>query len=416
MFRRLFFLLVSISAVLPTVSAIVPTDYPWIDCQGSARPYPVPAVPAEYPDSLTPVMINHVGRHGARFPATPSHVTVLGRALDNAQRLGTVTPLGMRLKSLVEQVERLSAGRWGALDSLGAAEQRGIAARMYAGFPEVFEAGRVMAQSSYVPRCVMSMYEFLHEITCRDRKIDITAVSGPQASPLMRFFEDNKDYRDVVKRGAVPDEIEKFTAANVTMEPLRRVLGRDYPFGTDSAAVAMAEYSVLAGLSAMGLDEDVAVFLTPSEQNRLWSIFNLRQYLTRTATTLSAVPADIAAPLLENLITTTDAFIRGDRSVAPVMLRFGHAETLMPLLSLMRLPGCFYLTNRFETVARGWTDFTVVPMAANLQLILFRSETGRYYLRVDLNEKPVALRSGYGDLYTPWNVARVYLSERLPLY
>lgn len=157
-------------------------------------------------------------------------------------------------------------------------------------------------------------------------------------------------------------------------------------------------------------------FFTKEEYNALWSCFNLRQYLQRTATTVSSVPADIASVLLQDIIATTDAFIDGT-SKAVANLRFGHAETLMPLLSLMRLKGCYYMTNYFDTVALNWRDFDVVPMAANLQIILFKAErTGHYYIRVDLNEKPVPLQPGKTDLYTPWGVARDYLTRCLPLY
>lgn len=139
----------------------------------------------------------------------------------------------------------------------------------------------------------------------------------------------------------------------------------------------------------------------------------MRHYLEHSASVLNDIPAKIAAPLLQDLIATTDGFIAGDKAVAKVMLRFGHAETLMPLLALMRLPGCFYLTNYPETVADHWKDFDIVPMAANLQMILFRAPSGAYYLRIDLNEVPVTLIDGSSTLYLPWTRAREYLRECL---
>lgn len=124
----------------------------------------------------------------------------------------------------------------------------------------------------------------------------------------------------------------------------------------------------------------------------------------------------MAGALLEDLISTTDAFIEGNKSIATVNLRFGHAETLMPLLSLMRLPGCYYLTNIFDTVASHWHDFYVVPMAANLQMILFRAPSGRFYLRTDLNEVPVNFVPGHESVYVPWETAREFLVKCMPLF
>ncbi|MDY3858321.1 MAG: hypothetical protein SO006_05615, partial [Muribaculaceae bacterium] len=42
------------------------TNYSPAQCVGSHRPYPAPTELTAYPDTLTPVFINHVGRHGAR--------------------------------------------------------------------------------------------------------------------------------------------------------------------------------------------------------------------------------------------------------------------------------------------------------------------------------------------------------------
>ena len=142
----------------------------------------------------------------------------------------------------------------------------------------------------------------------------------------------------------------------------------------------------------------------------------MRQYLQRTATTLSSIPADIMSDLVLNLIQTTDNFIDGSNPYA-VNLRFGHAETIMPLASLLRFPGCYYLTNYFDTVAMHWRDFYVVPMASNIQFILFKAKkSGRYYVRVDFNEVPVTLIPNNESIYLPWGVARDYMMNCVPLY
>ena len=48
--------------------------------------------------------------------------------------------------------------------------------------------------------------------------------------------------------------------------------------------------------------------------------------------------------------------------------------------------------------------------------MLFRSAKGRYYVRVDLNEKPVALRPGDTDIYYPWGELRRFMMNAVPLY
>ena len=126
----------------------------------------------------------------------------------------------------------------------------------------------------------------------------------------------------------------------------------------------------------------------------------------------------MAGTLLMDIIRTTD-LATDSRSADGVVadLRFGHAESLMPLLSLLRLPGCYYITNYFDTVAMHWRDFEVVPMAANLQIVLFKAKrSGRYYVRFDVNEKPVSLPGDRMGMYVPWDVARDYMMRCVPLY
>lgn len=158
------------------------------------------AHPIEYPDSLVPVFINHVGRHGARYPASSANCLALRKALEQADSAGTITPLGRKLARLNEEVIRQSNNRWGALDSLGIAEQQGIASRMFLAYTEVFsKEGVVEALSSYSPRAMMSMYAFTHQLDRLNNRMNFTTSTGRINSKLMRPFDLDKDYLDFRK-------------------------------------------------------------------------------------------------------------------------------------------------------------------------------------------------------------------------
>lgn len=394
------------------------TDYSFAECQGSLMPYPEISSRAEYPDSLEPVMINHVGRHGARYPASASNCMKLRAALHKADSLGTITPLGRELNALNERVIAAANGQWGALDSLGMAEQRGIATRMYKAFPNLFAGGTVNAISSYSPRVMMSMMSFTHQLDRLSNKPNYLTSTGRINSPLVRPFDIDEDYIEFRKTDELKDAYQKYFEETCPTAAIARVLGKNYPF--DNADqwrdLAITEYYVIAGLSAMSMPADAEKYFTRKEYNELWSCFNLRQYLQRTASVLSTIPADITSTLVLNIIQTTDNFIDGSNSYA-VNLRFGHAETIMPLASLLHLPGCYYMTNYFDTVALHWKDFYVVPMASNIQFILFRAKkSGRYYVRVDFNEVPTTLIPNNDAIYLPWGVARDYMMNCVPLY
>lgn len=395
-------------------------QYSYIECEGSLMPYSQPDHPVEYPDSLEPVFINHVGRHGARYPASSANCLALRKALTTADSLGTISPLGRKLNKLNEEVIRLSTNRWGALDSLGMAEQQGIATRMFMAYTEVFsKEGVVEAMSSYSPRAMMSMYAFTHQLDRLNNRTTFTTSTGRINSKLLRPFDLVQDYLDFRRDKVWAPTYDTFFASTCPTTAIRRVLGDRFPYkdADHERELAIIEYYVVAGLEAMGLPSGMATYFTREEAQALWSCFNMRQYLQRTATTVSTVPADIAADLVLNLVETTDAYINGPTESPCAVLRFGYAETLMPLLSLLRLPGCYYLTNYFDTVAGQWRDFDVVPMAANIQFILFRArKSGHYYVRVDLNEHPVAMRQGDDSLYYPWGELRRFMMNCVPLY
>lgn len=408
-----------LTAIVPQILAD-PTDtrYSYRECLGSHLPYPEIEEVIAHPDSLTPVGLQHVGRHGARFPASASNAHKLGQFLNKADSADVLSPLGKELMGVVSYVEHNCRNRWGALDSLGVAEVRGIASRMFRAYPTLFTTGIVTALSSYAPRCVMSMYESLHQIDRLNNRIETIATTGRQNSPLMRPFDTDSDY--VAWRGSGQWEVpyDMYRRTMVPPAPARRLLNKNAAatLANDEAQeLALCEYGLLTGLPAMGVAIDLEKYFTLDEINALWSTDNLKMYLLRSASTLSPVPADIATMLLQDIIQGLETMADGTTDGA-VSLRFGHAETLLPLLAMLHLKGCYYLTNYFDTVGQNWRNFDIVPMAANLQLILFKSNKGTLYLRVDLNETPIPLLPGSTEIYTPWPQARDYLNLCLPQY
>lgn len=394
------------------------TKYSFAQCEGSAMPYPAPEELPELPDSLTPIFINHVGRHGARFPSSAKNCTEVLTLLDEASKAGGLYPKGKELFSLAQFIYETSRNRWGGLDSLGMAEERGIASRMFRAYGKLFDGARVSAISSYSPRCVMSMYEFTHQLDRLNNHQELYTSAGRQNSPLMRFFDLDPDFEEYLRRGDWEAAWDMQFQTAMPSAPARKLFTGEYAHnisGEQAQKITYQIFKLLQGMSAMGMTSQLHKYFTPEEANAAWSCTNLRHYLQRTATTLSTLPAEISAPLLVDLLTTAEAAAEG-KAPYNVMLRFGHAETLMPLLSLMRLNGCYYLTNYFDTAALHWQDFNVVPMGANLQMVMARTKAGKIYVRFCLNERPVPLLPNSEEVIIPWEKAREYLLRCIPLH
>ena len=408
--RKALILLILLLFTFPSYS------FTYKNGNASLSPYPGASEFVEYPDSLTPIFINHVGRHGSRYPAGAFHSKMLQNALLKADSLKTITKLGQEMLKDVTNVVELSEGNWGQLNSIGENEHRGIAERMYFHYPQLFDTATIQAISSYSPRCIMSMTSFLHQLAKNSSNLTIETASGKKYSRLVRNFDIDEDYKAFRKSAKYNSAYKKFQAANVPIEPLLRIVGEDFPLDPKNMLeLALAEYYVCVGMDAMGIDYDPSPYFTLDEYRKMWSVFNFRQYLLYSASVLSNRPAQIAGPLLQDIIQTSDAKLAGKLDVT-AKLRFGHAETLMPLLGLLQVPGAYYLTNYYDTLADNWQDYAMFPMASNLQFVFFEAESGEVYVRVDYNEKPVRLIHDAKSDYVKWSDLRTHLLELVPLY
>lgn len=413
-------LILALFIVSLTARASAPVSYDWSELSGSACPYPTDIRPQSRPDSLKPVMINHVGRHGARYPTSGRCSEEVRRFLMKAYEARQLTAAGKKLLALTDSVRSAAGGRWGRLDALGEAEQRGIAARMFVAAPNLFgDHAGISAISSWKPRCVMSMYSFLHQLTLLNQGgLMVTSSSGtPEDDALLRFFDTDRAYRELIFNDALLNVADRFQEKTIddgmATAILRRLAGICFPDNVKERRwTVMAVYSLIADCGAMGIKVNPADWMTQREYKSCWSVKNFSQYMHYSASTVSDVPAAMAAPLLRDLIATTDSFLVEEKGTA-VRLRFGHAETLMPLMSIMRLPGAYYVSRMYESVAAHWRNYDLVPMAANLVFHIFKAPSGIYYLRLDVNERPVAFIPGRHEIYVPWTEARDYFMRCL---
>ena len=66
-------LMVAVSVATAFAADPTATEYSMAQCEGSLTPYPTDVRNVQTPDSLVPVYLSHVGRHGARYPASAAN-------------------------------------------------------------------------------------------------------------------------------------------------------------------------------------------------------------------------------------------------------------------------------------------------------------------------------------------------------
>ncbi|MDE6512319.1 MAG: histidine phosphatase family protein, partial [Muribaculaceae bacterium] len=166
-------------------------------------------------------------------------------------------------------------------------------------------------------------------------------------------------------------------------------------------------------------------FMSEADYRACWEVDNLEHYLRNTVTPISRLAGEATAPLLARILSDADAALgarmesnaRKRAGMAPAQTEcydanfyFGHAETLMPLLSLMRLPGCYSDSSDLSTLYERWRDYDVVPLGANLDIILLESLQGHVYVALRHNGRFVAPISHMQEKIVDWNAYRAYLT------
>lgn len=363
---------------------------------GSMSLYDFAAVePRILPDSLSPIHISYIARHGARYLTSEKKVIAVEKALEKARRVGSLTRSGEECLKLMQDVRLATAGQWGMLSEIGIRQELRLGREMVRMFPEAFSRGDedgLTAVSSYVPRVIETMDRFIIAIADTVEGIGTSASSGKRYDYLTRFFVSDPAYDAWRLHGEWKYVYEDFATRTLPTEPALRLIGEKAGF--DDAALRSLSYDlykVLQGLRAMGMNPPTTQWMTPDEYRRCWEATNLEKYFQYSISPLSCIPAQGAADLLFHLIQEQTR-LTGNPSAGPSGLTgiFGHAETLLPIFALLGVPGTTALPLDYDTLPDVWSDAVLTPLAANLAIIYSRSGSGALYASMRLNGRNVS--------------------------
>ncbi len=424
MIHRIFILLAFILS-FPVFAAKKTSMLP-SNLAGSMMPYDFSYTESNpiWPDSLKPVYVARVARHGARYISSPKKLDKLKEAIATATASGTLTKDGRTFSALLKSVEDNTENQWGRLSEVGCQEEVKLAKDLYTLLPGLLKNGRVNAISTYVPRVVMTMYQFNHELTALSSDININASEGKEYSYLLRCFTADSLYSSYRDKGNWSKVSEKLMDSIVSPEPARRILGNIPGFDDHKyKKLTLEMYDVLQSLTAFGMAAPTNEFMSEADYHACWEVDNLEHYLRNTDTPLSSLAGKASSPLLARIIADADASL-GARLIDQTMKRadmnsseapvgydanfyFGHAETLMPLLSLMRVDGCYDDSSDFATLSSRWKDYEIVPLGANIDIILLQSSSMRTYVALRHNGRFVPPISD--SMIVPWSRYKAYL-------
>ena len=345
------------------------------------------------PRGYKPFYISHLGRHGARYALT--HYDVVMAGLDTARALGLLSTGGEEFYSRYKAFYAVAGGHEGELTEKGAAQQRGIARRMFGRFPAVFRGKTsLVAVSTTVPRVVRSMEAFLSEMEGLDRSISVKSESSIEhqryIDPTERKNPGAYPRRDVA--AAVKASNERF----VSRMDWKGFAGRlftspeEFEKHFDKFSFELCVYRFVQSLPC--LDEENPGFDSLFTWRQLRNLFfadNYRSYVTDgMCPQNNCLRPLVTYVLLDEMIRSADSDMAGGPQLR---LRFSHDSALMPLLSLMDVNGMGYATANPDAVADRWRLFDI-PMGCSLQLVFCRSRRNPQILVMPLlNESPASL-------------------------
>ena len=367
---------------------------------GTMMPYDFAATDSIVPwgADMKPVFINYVARHGARFLSSEKKVEDIRQRLLQAKEHDRITKKGTDFLSLLDKVDSVTAGRWGALNDLGISEEKRLGKEMATVAPELLKNGVVKAESTYVPRVVMTMYEFCHSLAVSHPDLEISTEEGKQFNPLLRYFKTDKDYAQYIENGPWRFAFAAYAKDLIPVNPaagmIDEVIDRH-----ELQKITLDAYGVLQSLNAAGIEADPSEWFSEEEYAACWKVDNLKHYYQRSVSTFSDIAAVSARPILDLLVSKADnAFASSSADhestgsgSQKAQLLFGHAETVIPLFALMKLPGCYAPTCKPEQVAARWKDWEVAPLGANLMMVCLKDQGDGRYVALRLNGRWISI-------------------------
>lgn len=383
---------------------------------GSMMPYDfaVCDTTVAWTDTLQPVFVSYIARHGARYMTSPKKIEEITKALQEAEKEGKLSKQGKALIAKIREISARSEGHWGMLSPVGIAEEERLGEDMAKMLPALLKRGKARAESTYVPRVIMTMYQFMHAMEIPNQKLELYTGSGHRYDSLLRCFASDKVYDDYREKGECWNVYDAFVQMHVSSAPARRLFKEGY--GLDRKQLrklTMSMYGLLQSFEASGLEDLTTQFMTVQEYEECWLAANMQHYLRNNINPMSQVAGKATSPLLTRIMSDADKALTDSKERFHGY--FGHAETVLPLFSLMELPGCYVMTDNYEALADVWRVQEIAPLGANLAIILLKSNNGEIYASLRLNGRNISPLAGKGEVVR-WSELKDFWRQRIAEY
>lgn len=368
------------------------------------------------PKGYSPFYISHYGRHGSRYLISDMDYKWVIDLFAKAKKSNALTPLGQDVYQRLLKIWLEAEGHGGDLTPLGRRQHQGIAQRMYLSYPEVFKNGRqVSARSTVVLRCAMSMVAFGDQLKNMNPKLDIYYEASPKYMDYLNFHTDESNCFTHGETGPWVEEYRKFKEEHTKPDRLMATLFSDKHFirkQVNPHQLIWGLYSIASDMQNMETQVSFYDLFEKQELLDLWQCHNYRFYVGNAnhADGKGIVVANAKA-LLSNIIESAEQAISNPEIAAT--LRFGHDGNVIPLAAILRLNNCNVAVSAPEEVYKVWSDYKIVPMAGNIQIVFYQKDKGNpkdILVKFLLNEQEASIpvQTSHFPFYKWSDVKRFY--------
>jgi len=361
--------------------------------------YPEPDKSVKYtkaPAGYKPFYISHYGRHGSRYHYSADDYNYLFETLSKADSAKALTITGKYVMLSAKLLADKAASRAGDLTQKGVKQHEGIATRMAKNFPEVFKS-RTVAKKKLPPhidafastsgRCIVSMGAFVGGLKSQVPAADIRMESGKSIMGIINTFgfDMTKNYAETPEYKAESDKLWK----DISTDKFVKTLFADTAYvnkNVDVSNLYNKMFEIAGSIQGMEEDNDLIIFdrlFSKEEKINRWKAQNAWWYSVLGTCPLTGDDGlKTAKPILENILQEVGKAIADAAPSATTptntvaTLRFGHDTGLLPLAGLMQLSIANAKVADLGKLHEQWTDFRIIPMAANLQMVFYKKQGG----------------------------------------
>jgi hypothetical protein len=393
------------------------------------------------PKGYVPVFINYVGRHGARFQTSVDNDLLIIDVLQQAQKANALTNVGADILQQIQSLKKIEENNYGNITMLGQQEQHDIAERMQSEYSSVFNKRRLLVEMTEKLRTQQSAKAFLSGLKGYDSSAINSKIFPASTDTILRFYDLSEAYKTYASSSEIKDHLDSLRKDNRTVNASNNVCKKVFTSAfisrlndkNISSNTTGKTQTINATTFSQSLYELYASMFSASEElqsnykiavntfNKVFSSQDLLWfdkinsasdfYEKGSAENINGIQVTIAAPLLRDMLNTTDSTIQFKNFDA--VLRFTHAEAISPLATLMGIPQASKTSSSVFSFADEWEASAIIPMSANIQWILYSNDKN-FLVKVLLNEKEVTLPVHTKTFpYYNWNDVRSYYQKKL---